>query len=187
MRPFEGFGYTCHPPENASQEPRFPRRHSPTVGLSALGARAFASAFHRGLEPRLRAAAGRRERSPRCPVSLQVQALRWRRPRRSPAPWAGSQEPEGIDPSRRPALTCRFPLTGWLLTPSCSPFPLSLSARPSSRLPGAGRRPRRSRITRPPALQLPCGVARQVPAAARLGAEVERGGGEQTGLGGRRV
>lgn len=159
--------------------------HSPTVGVSAPEAQPSASAFQGRPGPRLRAAAGRRERSPRCPVALQVQALRPSRPRPSPAPWAGSQEPKGIDPSPRLPLTCRSPPTGWLLAPSGPPFPF-----PSRRVPPparAGHRPRRSRIAclpaRSPTAQRrgASGTRQRRGWARRLRAEVESGRGAESG------
>lgn len=54
---------------------------------------------------------------------------------------AGSPEPEGTDPSRRRALTCRSPPTGWPLAPSSPPFPRSLGPLPSSPSRGLGTAP----------------------------------------------
>lgn len=68
----------------------------------------------------------------------------------------GLRTPRGSDPLSRRHTHLRVPATGWLLAPSGPPFPLSVRPRPSSSsLAPAGRRPRRSRTTCPPALQLP--------------------------------
>lgn len=67
----------------------------------------------------------------------------------------GLRTPRVSDPLSRRHTHLRVPATGWLLAPSGPPFPLSVGPRPSSSLLRAGRRPRRSRTTCPPALQLP--------------------------------
>lgn len=98
-------------------------------------------------------------------------------------PWLsglGLKTPRVSDTLSRRHTHLRVPVTGWLLASSGPPFPLSVGPRPSSSLPRAGRRPRRSRTTCPPALQLP-GVAGRALSVAGLGVEVGSGRGADTG------
>lgn len=182
LSPYEAFGYTRRPPTPRRTRRRSPLSHgahSPAIGARpprVLGG--FASAFQGGPGLRLRAAAGRRERSPRCPVALQVQALRPSCPRPLSAPGGqtavlGLRSPKGTDSSQRRALTCLSPQTGWLSAPSGPPSCLSLRPRPSP-FPAGWLRPRRSGPVRPPA-RSPA-VRRGVARPALGGGKAGRGG-----------
>lgn len=129
------------------------------------------SAFPGSRGPQLRAAAGRRERSPRCPRAPQVQALSGNRPRPPLAPCAGSQSPRAWThpgPARLPAGPHRR-AGCWRPPALLFPFPSLRVPPPASRLQRAGRRPRCSRTVRPPALQLPSGAVLRVQGGSKAG------------------
>lgn len=181
LSPFEVFGYTCHPlGQRVSGVPYPTARTLPLSGCRprnsaiclCLSGRPWAPAQCRrwaegALAPLSRSPSNpRAAREPPAPVTS------------SPGSVSGTQ---GDRPIPAPRAYLPVPTDGLAadaLRPSFSPFPPSASL-----LPRAGRRPRRSRIVRQSALQLPSGVARGVLGCSKAG----RGGWKRRwGAGGAR-